>query len=62
VVSSSSGSGLKGPNRIHRSTPVAVKSMASMARELRGRPIVSVEGHAGQIPASRGRTGLFRGV
>jgi hypothetical protein len=36
--------------------------MASMARELRGRPIVSVEGHAGQIPASRGRTGLFSGV
>lgn len=48
--------------QIHRSTLVAVKSIAGVTRDFRGRQIVSVKGHAQKLEVSRSYTGLFKGM
>lgn len=48
--------------QIHRSTLVAVKSIAGVTRDFRGRQIVSVKGHTEKLEVSRSYTGLFKGM
>jgi len=48
--------------QIHRSTLVAVKAVAGVTRDFRGRQIVSVRGHAEKLEVSRSYTGLFKGM
>ena len=48
--------------QIHRSTLVNVKCIAGVARDFRGRQIVSVRGHREQLEVSRSYTGLFKGM
>jgi DNA-binding LytR/AlgR family response regulator len=48
--------------QIHRSTLVAVKSIAGVTRDFRGRQIVSVRGHGEKLEVSRSYTGLFKGM
>jgi DNA-binding LytR/AlgR family response regulator len=48
--------------QIHRSTLVAVKSIAGVTRDFRGRQIVSVKGHNQKLEVSRSYTGLFKGM
>jgi DNA-binding LytR/AlgR family response regulator len=48
--------------QIHRSTLVAVKAIAGVTRDLRGRQIVSVKGHGQKLEVSRSYTGLFKGM
>ncbi|MFT3663489.1 LytR/AlgR family response regulator transcription factor [Piscinibacter sp.] len=48
--------------QIHRSTLVNVKAIAGVARDLRGRQIVSVKGHPEKLEVSRGFAGLFKGM
>jgi DNA-binding LytR/AlgR family response regulator len=48
--------------QIHRSTLVAVKAIAGVTRDFRGRQIVSVKGHSQKLEVSRSYTGLFKGM
>jgi len=48
--------------QIHRSTLVAVKSIAGVTRDFRGRQIVSVKGHGEKLEVSRSYAGLFKGM
>ncbi len=48
--------------QIHRSTLVAVKAIAGVTRDFRGRQIVSVKGHGEKLEVSRSYTGLFKGM
>jgi DNA-binding LytR/AlgR family response regulator len=48
--------------QIHRSTLVAVKAIAGVTRDFRGRQIVSVRGHPEKLEVSRSYTGLFKGM
>jgi DNA-binding LytR/AlgR family response regulator len=48
--------------QIHRSTLVAVKAIAGVTRDFRGRQIVSVKGHTQRLEVSRSYTGLFKGM
>ena len=48
--------------QIHRSTLVNVKAIAGVSRDLRGRQLVSVKGHAQKLEVSRSFTGLFKGM
>ena len=48
--------------QIHRSTLVNVKAIAGVARDERGRQIVSVKGHAQKLEVSRSYVGLFKGM
>jgi DNA-binding LytR/AlgR family response regulator len=48
--------------QIHRSTLVNVKAIAGVARDHRGRQIVSVKGHPEQLEVSRSYLGLFKGM
>ena len=48
--------------QIHRSTLVNVKAIAGVTRDLRGRQLVSVRGHAEKLEVSRSFTGLFKGM
>ncbi|MFM7505545.1 MAG: LytR/AlgR family response regulator transcription factor [Rubrivivax sp.] len=48
--------------QIHRSTLVAVKAIAGVTRDFRGRQIVSVRGHGEKLEVSRSYTGLFKGM
>jgi len=48
--------------QIHRSTLVNVKAIAGVARDFRGRQIVSVKGHNEKLEVSRSYAGLFKGM
>ncbi len=48
--------------QIHRSTLVAVKAIAGVSRDFRGRQIVAVKGHPEKLEVSRSYTGLFKGM
>jgi DNA-binding LytR/AlgR family response regulator len=48
--------------QIHRSTLVNVKAVAGVARDERGRQIVSVKGHPQKLEVSRSFAGLFKGM
>ncbi len=48
--------------QIHRSTLVSVKAIAGVARDFRGRQIVSVKGHPEKLEVSRSYAGLFKGM
>lgn len=48
--------------QIHRSTLVNVKAIAGVARDLRGRWVVSIKGHAQKLEVSRSYTHLFKGM
>jgi DNA-binding LytR/AlgR family response regulator len=48
--------------QIHRSTLVNVKAIAGVARDFRGRQIVSVKGHPEKLEVSRSYSGLFKGM
>jgi DNA-binding LytR/AlgR family response regulator len=48
--------------QIHRSTLVAVKAIAGVVRDFRGRQIVSIKGHPEKLEVSRSYTGLFKGM
>ena len=48
--------------QIHRSTLVNTKFIAGVSRDLRGRQLVSVKGHAQKLEVSRSFTGLFKGM
>lgn len=48
--------------QIHRSTLVNATAIAGVARDLRGRQIVSVKGHPEKLEVSRSYTGLFKGM
>ena len=48
--------------QIHRSTLVNVQAIAGVARDFRGRQIVSVKGHPEKLEVSRSYTGLFKGM
>ena len=48
--------------QIHRSTLIAVKCIAGVTRDFRGRQIVSVKGHGEKLEVSRSYTGLFKGM
>ena len=48
--------------QIHRSTLVNAKHIAGVSRDLRGRQLVSVKGHAEKLEVSRSFTGLFKGM
>jgi DNA-binding LytR/AlgR family response regulator len=48
--------------QIHRSTLVAVNAIASVARDFRGRQIVTVKGHPQKLEVSRSYAGLFKGM
>ncbi|MCW5636672.1 MAG: response regulator transcription factor [Rubrivivax sp.] len=48
--------------QIHRSTLVNVNAIAGVARDFRGRQIVSVKGHPEKLEVSRSYTGLFKGM
>jgi DNA-binding LytR/AlgR family response regulator len=48
--------------QIHRSTLVNVNAVAGVARDFRGRQIVSVKGHPEKLEVSRSYSGLFKGM
>lgn len=48
--------------QIHRSTLVNTRHIAGVARDLRGRQLVSVRGHPEKLEVSRSYTGLFKGM
>jgi len=48
--------------QIHRSTLVNTRAIAGVTRDLRGRQIVSVKGHAQKLEVSRSFAGLFKGM
>ncbi len=48
--------------QIHRSTLVAVKAIAGVTRDFRGRQIVTIKGHGEKLEVSRSYTGLFKGM
>jgi DNA-binding LytR/AlgR family response regulator len=48
--------------QIHRSTLVNTKFIAGVSRDLRGRQLVAVKGHAEKLEVSRSFTGLFKGM
>jgi DNA-binding LytR/AlgR family response regulator len=48
--------------QIHRSTLVNATAIAGIARDLRGRQIVSVKGHPEKLEVSRSYAGLFKGM
>jgi DNA-binding LytR/AlgR family response regulator len=48
--------------QIHRSTLVNVNHIAGVARDFRGRQIVSVRGHGEKLEVSRSYNGLFKGM
>jgi DNA-binding LytR/AlgR family response regulator len=48
--------------QIHRSTLVNTRAIAGVARDFRGRQIVSVKGHPEKLEVSRSYTGLFKGM
>jgi DNA-binding LytR/AlgR family response regulator len=48
--------------QIHRSTLVNVNSVAGVARDFRGRQIVSVKGRPDKLEVSRSYAGLFKGM
>jgi len=48
--------------QIHRSTLVNVHAVAGVARDFRGRQIVSVKGHPEKLEVSRSYAGLFKGM
>ncbi len=48
--------------QIHRSTLVAVKAIAGVTRDFRGRQIVAVKGHGQKLEVSRSYAGLFKGM
>ncbi len=48
--------------QIHRSTLVNVKAISGVARDYRGKQIVSVKGHDQKLEVSRSYTGLFKGM
>jgi DNA-binding LytR/AlgR family response regulator len=48
--------------QIHRSTLVNVNAIAGVARDFRGRQIVSVKGHAEKLEVSRSYSQLFKGM
>ena len=48
--------------QIHRSTLVAVKAIAGVSRDFRGRQIVGIKGHPEKLEVSRSYTGLFKGM
>ncbi len=48
--------------QIHRSTVVAVGAVAGVSRDMRGRQIVAVKGHAQKLEVSRSFAGLFKGM
>ncbi len=48
--------------QIHRSTLVAVPAIAGVSRDLRGRQIVAVKGHAQRLEVSRSYGHLFKGM
>ena len=48
--------------QIHRSTLVNVNAVSGVARDFRGRQIVSVKGHPEKLEVSRSYAGLFRGI
>ncbi len=48
--------------QIHRSTLVNVKAISGVARDFRGRQIVTVKGHPEKLEVSRSYTGLFKGM
>jgi DNA-binding LytR/AlgR family response regulator len=48
--------------QIHRSTLVNVNAVANVARDFRGRQIVSVKGHSEKLEVSRSYAGLFKGM
>jgi DNA-binding LytR/AlgR family response regulator len=48
--------------QIHRSTLVAVKAIAGVTRDFRGRQIVAVRGHHEKLEVSRSYAGLFKGM
>jgi DNA-binding LytR/AlgR family response regulator len=48
--------------QIHRSTLVNVNAVSAVARDFRGRQIVSVKGHPEKLEVSRSYAGLFKGM
>lgn len=48
--------------QIHRSTLVNAKAIAGISRDLRGRQLVAVKGHAEKLEVSRSYTHLFKGM
>jgi len=48
--------------QIHRSTLVNASAVAGVARDFRGRQIVSVKGHPEKLEVSRSYAGLFKGM
>jgi DNA-binding LytR/AlgR family response regulator len=48
--------------QIHRSALVNTKAIAGVSRDMRGRQIVSVRGHAEKLEVSRSFAGLFKGM
>ena len=48
--------------QIHRSTLVNTRCIAGVSRDLRGRQLVSVNGHPEKLEVSRSFTGLFKGM
>ncbi|HET7524307.1 MAG TPA: LytTR family DNA-binding domain-containing protein, partial [Burkholderiaceae bacterium] len=48
--------------QIHRSTLINVNAVAGVARDFRGRQIVSVKGHPEKLEVSRSYAGLFKGM
>jgi DNA-binding LytR/AlgR family response regulator len=48
--------------QIHRSTLVNVNAVSGVARDFRGRQIVSVKGHNEKLEVSRSYAGLFKGM
>ncbi|MEO8060893.1 MAG: LytTR family DNA-binding domain-containing protein [Burkholderiales bacterium] len=48
--------------QIHRSTLVNTRFIAGVSRDLRGRQLVAMKGHAEKLEVSRSFTGLFKGM
>ena len=48
--------------QIHRSTLVNTRVIAGVTRDLRGRQLVAVRGHAEKLEVSRSYAGLFKGM
>ena len=48
--------------QIHRSTLVNARAIAGVSRDLRGRQLVAVRGHAEKLEVSRSYAGLFKGM
>jgi DNA-binding LytR/AlgR family response regulator len=48
--------------QIHRSTLVNACAIAGVTRDMRGRQLVSVKGHAEKLEVSRSFSGLFKGM